>query len=177
MSTEICLAWKNLRYEVSNNRWDIFKRTKKPILQQLNGFVQFHQLTSLMGPSGAGKTTLLNCIIGSATSGLCDHTQLLVNSRFAVQSLNLCYIEQHVHECIEGRLTVRQIFQYAYQFKNGLSQFGDRSQTMHRHIVQVAKQLMLHESILDQRFDQCSGGEQKRIAIGQELMAEEDRQP
>src|SRR5699024_1643313 len=46
-----------------------------------------------------------------------------------------------------------------------------------RHIVQVAKQLMLHESILDQRFDQCSGGEQKRIAIGQELMAAEDRQP
>ena len=42
---------------------------------------------------------------------------------------------------------------------------------MHQHIIKVLDDLLLDESILDKCFDVCSGGEQKRIAIAQELMS------
>ncbi|OTF83402.1 hypothetical protein BLA29_013657, partial [Euroglyphus maynei] len=35
----------------------------------------------------------------------------------------------------------------------------------------VLEQLLLDHKVLDRRFDLCSGGEQKRIALAQELMS------
>ena len=119
---EICVAWQNLRYEVTttnNRKFTNLNFSKKLILRELNGAVEFHQLVALMGPSGAGKTSLIKCISGEVNSGLSNGSRLFVNSRYLREELICCYIEQHAHQCIEGRLRVRQILRYAYLFKNG----------------------------------------------------------
>src|SRR5699024_2360864 len=76
------------------------------------------------------------------------------------------------HESIYGQLTIRQILQFAFQFKNGRSA-SSRQEEVNQHIAGVLQQLMLPEDILERKFAKCSGGEQKRVAIGQEMMAKE----
>lgn len=59
--------------------------------------------------------------------------------------------------------------QYAFSFKNYRnSQLN--SDTSKEVIESVVGELMLDKSILKRRFELCSGGEQKRVAIAQELL-------
>ncbi|KAH9527945.1 Cytoplasmic dynein 1 light intermediate chain 1, variant 2 [Dermatophagoides farinae] len=137
------------------------------LLRRLNGTLEYHHLTGFMGPSGAGKTTLLNCLNGNVRdSGLTRDSEIYLN-KFERQSPRIGFIEQHVNETIIGRLTVREILRHAFLFKNGWK-FRSRAQI---HIDSITDELMLDRSVLDRRFEHCSGGEQKRIAVAQELMS------
>ena len=160
----ISIGWKNLQYEVNQFSGWTFKR--KPIVQQLNGFFEHNSLNALMGPSGAGKSTLLSCFAGNMVqNGLTRDSEIYLDSN--KKATNFIFIEQHVHESIVGRMTIGQIFRYAFKFKNG----STSNAIMKRHIDQVMSELMLPLELLDRLFQNCSGGEQKRVAIGQELMA------
>lgn len=66
-------------------------------------------------------------------------------------------------------MTVIQILGYAFDFKNGIG--SDVAVLKDGHIKSILKQLLLDEHILQRPFAFCSGGEQKRIAIAQELMS------
>ena len=156
------LAFRNLRYEVteySKLRWP-----SKALLHRVNGSFCAGTLNGVLGPSGASKTTLLRCLSGTQASGLTADSQLFLSRSVSAKSY---FIEQHISESIEGALTVRQILQYAFLFKNGLAQ----RHRMEGHIGSIASQLLLRQSILNQPFAVCSGGEQRRIATAQELMA------
>ena len=72
-----------------------------------------------------------------------------------------------MHESIVSSMTVGHILHYAYRFKNG----GRGREAVASHMDTVMAQLMLPRDLLGRQFGQCSGGEQKRIAIAQELMA------
>ena len=163
---QISIAWRNLRVEVRSGRMKWSK--KKAILQRLNGSFTYHSLNALMGPSGSGKTTLLNCL-----SGNCDSYYLTTESEIY---LNVCekknpisyIISQHVHENIMARMSVLDILTYAYKFKNN---YHLNKMEREQHIHTVLTELMLPLDILDRTFHQCSSGQQKRVAIAQELMA------
>lgn len=79
------------------------------------------------------------------------------------------FIEQHAHENIIVDLTVGQILEYAFAFKNGYS--SEMHNQMEGHISETMTTLMLPKDLLNRPFNSCSGGEQKRVAIAQELMA------
>ncbi|OTF80231.1 hypothetical protein BLA29_005382, partial [Euroglyphus maynei] len=166
--TNVCLAWRNLRFEVKQRNYFLpIKQSSKIILRRLNGTLEYHHLTGFMGPSGAGKTTLLNCLNGNVRdSGLTRDSEIYLN-KFERQAPKIGFIEQHVNETIIGRLTVREILRHAFLFKNGWK-FRSRAQI---HIDSITDELMLDRSVLDRRFKHCSGGEQKRIAVAQELMS------
>ena len=159
---EISIAWRNLRYEVTE--WG-FRR--KPILRRLNGYFESQTLNGLMGPSGAGKSTLLNCLSGTIKDGLCVESEIFLNSAHQHSSVSY-FVEQHVHESIVGRMTVGDILRYAFAFKNGP---GHSRDTVEHYIGEILQELLLDDQILDRHFERCSGGEQKRIAVAQELMA------
>lgn len=182
--SQISIAWKNLRFEAT--KWGY---KKKVILNRLNGYFETgtlngkfvftlgslpeklnssysFQTLGLMGPSGAGKTTLLQCLSGTLKLGLKEDSEIYLNSK---QKSSVSYfIEQHVHESIVGQLTVRQILEYAFSFKNGICHSSD---VVENCIQQTLKDLLLDEHILEHNFENCSGGEQKRVAVAQELMA------
>ncbi|KAH7643971.1 abc transporter-like protein 17 [Dermatophagoides farinae] len=157
----ISIAWRNLSYEVK----DLF-RNRKLILRQLNGHLNYQSLNGFLGPSGAGKTTLLNCLNGTLRSGITLDSEIYLN-RKEQQTPVIRMIEQHVHETILGQLTIRQVLYYAFRFKNGRENLYQIDQ----HINKVINELLLDKNILDNKFEQCSGGEQKRVGIAQELMS------
>lgn len=112
----------------------------------------------------AGKTTLLNCLSGviKSTSG-----EIFLNTNR--QSVAFYYIAQHVHENIFSELTVGQILRYAFAFKNGRMV---KNSVMNEHISKTLEVLALGSGdILERPFVLCSGGEQKRVSIAQELMS------
>lgn len=163
-SLEVSIAWHNVIFETRELAGLKWKR--KRILSDLSGTFQSGTLNGVLGPSGAGKSTLLNILSGSQ----CLTGQLSHNSQIFIQPSwpTSYFISQHVHENIIGELTVGQILQYAFEFKNGSSTFKS---LMQNHITQIMSTLMLPEKMLDQPFARCSGGEQKRVAIAQELMS------
>ncbi|XP_046916133.2 uncharacterized protein LOC124496639 isoform X1 [Dermatophagoides farinae] len=161
----VSIAWKNLRYEV-NTRF-IGVGGRKVILKRLNGHLEYNSLNGFLGPSGAGKTTLLNCLNGKYQSGLSADSEIYINRR-ENDKPRIRYIQQHVHETIIGSMTVRQVLYYAFRFNNSYKH--GRSE-MDKQMTNVLDQLLLDHKVLDRRFDLCSGGEQKRIALAQELMS------
>ncbi|OTF76883.1 hypothetical protein BLA29_011077, partial [Euroglyphus maynei] len=158
------IAWRNLRYEV--NSWFHTGR-KKVILRRLNGHLNYQSLNGFLGPSGAGKTTLLNCLNGTIRSGITTDSGIYLNQNETSKTPVIRMIDQHVHETIIGKMTIRQVLYYAFMFKNKRQQ----SSRMNGHITKVLNELLLDENILDNKFELCSGGEQRRIAIAQELMS------
>ncbi|XP_046916781.2 uncharacterized protein LOC124497203 [Dermatophagoides farinae] len=161
----VAMAWKNLRYEV-NNRF-IGGSGRKVILRRMNGHLEYNSLNGFLGPSGAGKSTLLNCLNGTYRSGLSADSEIYIN-RQENDKPRIRYIQQHVHETIIGSMTVRQVLYYAFRFNNSYKHGGSE---MDKQMTNVLDQLLLDHKVLDRRFDLCSGGEQKRIALAQELMS------
>lgn len=160
----ICLAWRNLRVQVNN--FSLNPRNQKPkktILHNSCGSLTWHGLTGILGPSGAGKTTLLDCLTGQRRSGLSG--EIYLDTQHPVR---IAFIEQHIHQTIIDNLTVGETLSYAFRFKN--SDSSDRNK-MWQHIHETTKKLMLDSKVLCRPFKLCSGGEQKRVAVAQELMA------
>ncbi|KAF7491659.1 ABC transporter G family member 40 [Sarcoptes scabiei] len=162
MESKISIAWRHLRYETSS----FLNREKVPILRRLTGCLEYHSLNGFMGPSGCGKTTLIRCLTGDYISGLTSETEIYLNPKEKHRPV-IGLIERPVHEMIVGQMTVGEALRYAFLFKNDWS-MRDR---MKKHIDSIIDELMLDPKILKRRFDLCSGGEQKRIAIAQELMS------
>ena len=192
----VSIAWKNLRYEV--NEWYIDddgsggdrsswigwpRRRRKIILRRLNGSLRENSLNALLGPSGAGKTSLIKCLTGNVSkSNITSDTEIYLNRSIIDQRCTMANkqqmtlvgsIPQSVHEIVFGSFTVKELLYYAFRFKNP---FGQRHQAG-QHIRQVMEELMLDSRVLETKFEQCSGGEQRRVAIAQELMSLESKPP
>ena len=172
----LAIAWKNLSYLKET----IF--TKKTILQDLNGKINFGTITALMGPSGAGKTTLLQCIYGIKRSGLSDQTEFYANKFNKIQPI---FIVQDHQQRLLMNLTVRESLKYSSLLKNNSSRklkvdkdgpinkliefVLDEIEFDHNtNIDNILSELMLTKCA-DNKVLQCSGGEQKRLSIGLEL--------
>nr|XP_046912722.1 LOW QUALITY PROTEIN: uncharacterized ABC transporter ATP-binding protein/permease YOL075C-like [Dermatophagoides farinae] len=162
---QISIVWRNLSYHHHNPL--ILNDKKSSILQCLNGHLRYYTLNGLLGPSGSGKTTLLKCLSGLLKSGLSVHTELYLNASESKRLTTLRFIGQNMNDSIYTRMTIRQILSYAFRFKNDRSHLYD----IDSHISIIMNDLLMDETILDRRFDQCSGGEQHRIIIAQELMS------
>ena len=64
---------------------------------------------------------------------------------------------------------MEQILRYAYAFKNGGR--NAPSEKADEHIKKTMESVLLSPEMLSRPFKKCSGGEQRRIAVCQELMA------
>ena len=97
---ELAMSWLNLTYEVSG----LFGRQRKAILTSLDGQINFHTLTGLMGPSGSGKSTLLKCITMRDTEGMTADTEIYINKQI---NLRTCLIMKNSSDHLLMGLTAR----------------------------------------------------------------------
>ena len=115
-----------------------------------------------------GKSTLLNCLAGKCSI----KGDFFLNGRINFSHTSACssFIEQQVQLSINGQLTVGELLQYAFSFKNYRHNQLKDEVSSDELIESVIRELMLDKSILKRKFELCSGGEQKRVAIAQELL-------
>jgi ABC-type multidrug transport system ATPase subunit len=138
-------------------------RKEKIILNQLNGCVEFGSLNALMGPSGAGKTSLLRCLSGRYQTLLTDETRIYL-SKF--EKIRTCFISQDEREHLLEGLTAKQILIYASKLKN-----SDKRLDHEMNVKNLMTEFLISD-IEDNCVQNCSGGEQKRLAIALELTSQ-----
>lgn len=164
----MALVWENLSCErkgsfVERMQLLCFNSNKKgQILTNINGYINFGELTALMGPSGAGKSSLLNCFIQGENYGV--RGRIAVEAKYRMRSV---FITQNDRDHLLQNLTVAESLKYASEMKNEMK----TTKQQHEEIVmQLLKQLDLVK-VANVMVGKCSGGQRKRIAIGLELTA------
>ena len=157
----LSFAWINLSFIKKS----IFSKHEKVILRNINGQINFGQLTALMGPSGAGKTTLLSCINGLNQSDISNDSMFYVSK---TKSVRQCFIVQQQHEHLLMRLTVKESLMYSSLLKNNQIR-KYKYKFNHVHNIETILNDMLLNDCKDNLVGLCSGGEQKRLSIALEL--------
>ena len=181
ISKSLAIAWNNLSF----SRKSLFIN-EKLILKNLSGTINFGTITALMGPSGAGKTTLLRCINGMKQSGLSKDTEFYVNKENKIKSVFI--VQEHKHHLLMN-ITVKESLMYSSLLKNNnfineqnnkLNCETESLEELEKIVMQkmefnhkinvnkILSELML-TNCADNKVSQCSGGEQKLLAIGLEL--------
>ena len=180
LHSSLAFGWNNLTF----SRKRLFFKQERIILKNLCGQINFGTITALMGPSGAGKTTLLRCINGIQSPGLSNDSEFYVNKTKKIKSV---FIVQEYKDHLLMNITVRESLMYSSLLKNNqekkcnpsnsgidfvedLEKFVlDKMEFNHKlNISKILSELML-TNCADRKVSQCSGGEQKRLAIGLEL--------
>lgn len=171
------IHWKHLDY-VINNKWWKFSSNRRPILNDLNGSFKSGQLSAILGPSGAGKSSLLDCLLGlKSSSNMSGSVRVQFNDAQVEQErrkkkpLRIALIPQE--DNLLDSLTVTETFMFASKIKNAhLSKDESSGKPFdhHSNVQRVLRQLKL-TSCAQNRCSKLSGGQYKRVSIGQELLS------
>ncbi|RWS30067.1 ABC transporter sub-family G-like protein 1 [Leptotrombidium deliense] len=157
---EIALLWRNL---------SVFRPLFqcKPIhdgsscdliTDNITGFINFGEMTAILGPSGAGKTSILRCLYG--TSRLKYFGEIFVNSA----NKGAVFITQAEDDHLLQSLTVEECVYFACRLKSSTNSNTDR-------VNDLLFQLGL-DACRNNLVKHCSGGQKKRLTIAQELAGE-----
>src|SRR5690606_24137071 len=124
------------------------------------------KLVAVLGPSGAGKSTMLRLIAGEnePTGGQVRYQEVDVHTHHAEVKSRIGMVPQHT--VAHQRLTARWALRYAAQLR--LSRDVTPAER-ERLVDQVLGELGL-SAHADTRVDRLSGGQQRRLAIGFELL-------
>lgn len=159
----------------------------KRILNSLDGCFRSGELSAILGPSGAGKSTFLSALFGSKQDSAYGQTKVTwiedkpdwsgAKIGNAGKRLKIASLPQHDH--LSNHLTVYETLLFASKIKNASKTIDENNkskltETFHKlNVKRVAKMLKLTDC-LDTRCGKLSGGQYKRVSIGQELLSEPD---
>ena len=142
---------------------------KKTILKRVTGSVQPGEMLAMLGPSGSGKTTLLTAL-GGRLGGKLSGTITYNGKPFSnAMKRNTGFVTQD--DVLYPHLTVTEtlVFTALLRLPNSLTK-GEKE----NHAKAVLAQLGLtkcKDSIIGGQFVRgVSGGERKRVSIGQEML-------
>ncbi|GAB0089477.1 ATP-binding cassette sub-family G member 1 [Sergentomyia squamirostris] len=155
------ISFHNLSYTAGGGG-----KEKKEILKHLSGCFRSGRLCAILGPSGAGKTSLLNILSGFRKPT--EDSSLLVNGKNVADGFirrKSSYIPQDQSHL--GKLTTNETLGYAAELK--LPSFVTKDEKQ-RTIAKVIQSLGL-EKCEDTWVGELSGGERKRVSIGEELIS------
>lgn len=155
------------------NKGGLLKKSKnseeKMILKGITGMVQPGEVLAMLGPSGSGKTTLLTAL-GGRLGGRLAGTITYNGKPFSnAMKRNTGFVTQD--DVLYPHLTVTEtlVFTALLRLPNSLSK-----EEKIRHAEAVITQLGLtkcNNSIIGgERLRGISGGERKRVSIGQEML-------
>jgi len=143
---------------------------KRPILQNVTGFIKRGSLTAVMGGSGAGKSTFVNVLMGKI-----QHTSGVVSvndtpGRMARYKKLVGYVPQD--DVVSPELTVRENILHSARIR--LPRTWSTAD-VHAHVDAVLECLEL-DHVQDSLVGTIgkpviSGGQRKRVSIGMELAA------
>lgn len=154
---EFTVKWTSLTYSYKPSLISSFRKKPNLVLRDLSGQFKSNQLIAIIGPSGCGKTTLLQFLAGNIPA---PRDQLTIRG---LESPKVAYIGQD--DCLLPGLTARETLVYASLLQNSKSKRVDH----HGHVQVILDQLGLTECA-DRCISKLSGGQVKRVTIGQELL-------
>lgn len=138
----------------------------KSILADISLAINPREFIGLMGPSGCGKSTLMDALNGlrPATTG-----NVLVNDLDLYQNFNalrrsIGYVPQR--DILHDSLTVKRTLFYAAKLRLP----GGTSTAIMQNIISEVIQTVGLTEHQDTAFRQLSGGQQKRLSLGLELI-------
>ncbi|XP_043719161.1 ABC transporter G family member 22-like isoform X2 [Telopea speciosissima] len=165
----ISLKFQDVKYKVPVNGG---KKTdsEKYILHGITGSVQPGEVLALMGPSGGGKTTLLNVLSGRVRNHNASGSITYNNQPFS-KSLKqrICFVLQD--DIVFPHLTVKETLTYSalLRLPNTLTK-----EQKEERVMDVVSELSLERcqnTIIGGAFVRgISGGERKRVCIGNEIL-------
>ncbi|RWS29256.1 ABC transporter-like protein 12 [Leptotrombidium deliense] len=192
MNDSFQLIWRHLKYTVYNSKVDRFVQRMqgfhntpewKEILHNISGNIRSGQLMAFMGPSGSGKSTLLECVVDKRVRGKGGDVIIAGDE---LKNITISFVAQKNN--FSPQFTVRETIlfaaklQIATKVKQGTiehlydddgHQIAVRAgSSQYCSIVtdRVIATLGLNECA-NNRIPSCSGGQLKRVAIAQELVA------
>ena len=150
---EIVIAWNNLTVCACSNQ--------KRILNNIRGGFVRNSLNALMGSSGCGKSSLLKTLNGSRKYTLSEESKIYVRDDC---KNSFIFIYQDQEDRIMTGLTVEKALTYSSKLKNSSERGVD-----HKSIVSELMDEFMLTDVRENRIENCSGGQIKRISIALEL--------
>jgi ABC-type multidrug transport system ATPase subunit/pSer/pThr/pTyr-binding forkhead associated (FHA) protein len=138
----------------------------KTILKDVSIAISPREFVGLMGPSGCGKSTLMDALNGlrPATTGQVFVNDLDLYHNFNALRRSIGYVPQR--DILHDALSVERTLYYAAKLR--LPE-GTSSDTMRGVVQEVIETVGLTEQ-RNTAFRQLSGGQQKRLSLGFELI-------
>ena len=147
---------QNIFYEINNNK----------ILKNVSLTIDTGKMCSILGPNGSGKSTLVKLISGDIKP---QNGFIFFNDR----NLNDISIEDRAKirsvmsqsQQIFFDFSVREIIEMGWIEENGMYSISNINESLQK----VAKECEVY-SLLDRRFNNLSGGEQRRVHFARTLI-------
>eukprot|EP01084_Bolivina_argentea_P060635 110765_1 len=160
------IEFKNLSLTLRSNG--------KKVLDRCSGHFRCGTVNAIMGPSGAGKTTLLNTLSGKALAYGNMSGQLLINGeKKTVNDFKdiVGFVPQS--DAMTPEMTVQEMLEFNAKFRLSSKVSIDYRKSVVRDVMKVLKIYHIrHSCIGDDETRGISGGQQKRVNIGMELVAQ-----
>ncbi len=138
---------------------------RKTILQNVQGEGRKGKLHAIVGPSGSGKTTLLNTLANAVPKKSLELTgDLLVDSNtqsIFVQQEDLLFAQLTVDETLDTSATLRM---------KGSDADKRKRATVDKMIMELSLKKARDTKVGDTKTRGISGGEKKRLCIGNECI-------
>jgi ABC-type multidrug transport system ATPase subunit len=158
-----------LQYNVSVTTKPI-KKKSKTILDQVSGYVSSGKLHAILGPSGCGKSTLLNLLSGNTPK----NTLKLQGEVYAAQDKVPIFVQQEdlffaqltVEETLRTTANLRDI-----QIASSSGRKAEKS-SIAGYILDLGLKKVRKSLVGDAKTRGISGGEKKRLSIGNELLSQ-----
>ncbi|KYN29412.1 ATP-binding cassette sub-family G member 1 [Trachymyrmex cornetzi] len=155
-NSQICIEFNDICYSV---------QTEKKVLHNVTGHFETKKVTIIIGASGAGKSTLLKIISGQRLNNVKGTITVNgVKSNRGMFRKQTCYVPQQYD--LLPFLTTRETLYIAARLKLNVNQ---SEQAIRLVVNDITKSLGL-SSCLNTLANKLSGGEQKRLSIGVEMI-------
>lgn len=160
------LAWEDLRLTVESPT-----AGRVDILRGVSGFATPGRLLAIMGASGSGKTSFLDVICGRTLPGARNDLsgKIFFNGKERRKAIHFSYVPQH--DTLLNSATVRETLETAAQLRiPGLSDAAlkDRVDGV---LADLGLKHCEHALVGGGDIRGLSGGERRRVSIGQEIVS------
>ncbi|KAK6946754.1 ABC-2 type transporter [Dillenia turbinata] len=158
---------------IEKRRWSWSKQSKKSVervvLNGVSGIVLPGEMLAMLGPSGSGKTTLLTALggrLGGRLTGTITYNGKLYNNQM---KRNTGFVTQD--DILYPHLTVTETLVYTalLRLPNSLSR-QDKVNHAEAMIIQLGLTNCRNSIVGGHEVRGVSGGERKRVSIGQEML-------
>ncbi|KAG6505904.1 ABC transporter G family member 22-like [Zingiber officinale] len=164
----IYLKFTDVGYKVVEKR--ITSSTEKDILLGITGSARPGELLALMGPSGSGKTSLLS-LLGGRITGNIIRGSISYNDEPYSKSLKgrIGFVTQD--DVLFAHLTVRETLTYAALLRLPKTMTRRQKEERAMNVITELGLQRCQDTIIGGSFTRgVSGGERKRVCIGNEIL-------
>ncbi|XP_004292538.1 PREDICTED: ABC transporter G family member 22-like [Fragaria vesca subsp. vesca] len=162
----IYLKFQDVKYKVA--AMGVKSSVPSCILQGITGSVQPGEVLALMGPSGGGKTTLLNLLSGRTKL---NSGSITYNDQPYTKSLKhrIGYVMQD--DLLFPHLTVKETLTYAALLRLPISLTKTQKKERAMHVIHELGLERCQDTVIGGILVRgVSGGERKRVCIGNEIL-------